>query len=147
MRVLLGLAVLAPSCFGQTYGTWKLDSARSSFTRETRPKSLTLRIGQHPKGEVLTVDRVERDGRITSSSTVLYLDGAPHEFQDFGCAGKQSSRRIDSQTVEILRVCESGEWIRTTRRSAPQPNELVLEIVVYEPGGRQFEDRLVLKRQ
>jgi hypothetical protein len=147
MRILLGLALLAGNGFGQAYGTWKMDASHSTFTGETHPKSLTLRIGKHPKGEVFTLDRVEVDGRTTSSSTVLYLDGTPRNFEDSGCSGIQSSRRIDSQTVEVLRICKSGEWSRMTRRSWAQWNELVLKTVVHKADGRQFERHLVLKRQ
>jgi hypothetical protein len=147
MRILLGLALLAGNGLGQAYGTWKMDALHSTFTGEAHPKSLVLRIEKHPKGEVVTLDRVEADGRTNSSSSVLYLDGAAHDFEDFGCSGTQSSRRIDSRTVEILRMCKSGEWSRVTRRSSAQKNELVLEIVVNQADGRRFQSQLVLKRQ
>jgi hypothetical protein len=147
MRIVLGLAILGATCFGQTHGTWRLDSTHSTFNKEIRPRSLSLRIEQHPKGEVLTFDRVERDGRVTSSSTVLYLDGASRDVEDFGCTGTQSSRRIDEQTVEMVRVCGNGESSKTTRWRLAHPNELILEIRVRQADGRQFEDRLVLRRQ
>jgi hypothetical protein len=124
-----------------------MDASHSTFTGETRPKSVTLRIEKHPKGEVFTLDRVEADGRTTSSSTVLYLDGKPHDFEDAACLGIQSSKRIDSQTVEILRMCKSGDWSRMTRRSSAQWNKLVLEIVEHQADGRRFQKQLVLKRQ
>ena len=69
----------------------------------TQPKSLTLRIEPHAKGEVFTLDRTEANGRTTSSSILLYFDGTARAFQDAGCSGTQSSRRLDSRTVEILR--------------------------------------------
>ena len=147
MRTLLGSVLVAASCLGQSYGTWKMDAALSTFNGETRPKSVTVRIEQHPKGEVLTVDRLEIDGRTISSSTVLYLDGVPREFQDFECSGTQSSRRVNSDTVEILRACGSGNWMRLVRRSTTQRRELVLEITEQHADGRHFERRLVLDRQ
>jgi hypothetical protein len=147
MRILLGLALLAGNGFGQAYGTWKMDGLHSTFIGETHPKSLTVRIEKHPKGEVFTLDRVEADGRTTSSSTVLYFDGRPRDFEDFGCSGIQSSRWIDSRTVEVLRICKSGEWSRMTRRSSAQRNELVLETVVHQTDGRRFQSQLVLQRQ
>jgi hypothetical protein len=147
MRILLGLAFLAGSCLGQSYGTWKMDASHSTFTGDTQPTSVTLRIEKHPKGEVFTLDRVEVDGRTTSSSTVLYLDGTPRNLEDSGCSEIQSSRRIDSQTVEVLRICKSGERSRMTLRTSAQWNELVLETVVRKADGRQFERHLVLTRQ
>jgi hypothetical protein len=113
MRILLGLAFLAGNCLGQAYGTWKMDALHSTFTGATHPKSVTLRIEKHPKGEVLTLDRVEVDGRTTSSSTILYFDGVSRSLQDFGCSGSQSSRQLDSQTIQIHRVCVGAErtWL------------------------------------
>ncbi len=123
-------------------------AARSTFSGGTQPKNLTLRIEPHLKGEVFTLDTLEPDGRTISTSTILYLDGTPRDFQDFECSGIQSSRHVNSQTVEILRMCSSGEWMRYVRRSVPQAKELVLEITEQRLNGRRVERRLVLtKRQ
>jgi hypothetical protein len=73
MRVLLLSALLTASCFGQVFGTWRVNAGRSTFVGDTPPKSLMVRIEPHAKGEVLTLYRVEADGRTTSSSTILYL--------------------------------------------------------------------------
>jgi hypothetical protein len=135
MRILLLSALLCASCFAQTFGTWRVNTGRSTFAGDTRPKSFTVRIEPHAKGELFTFDRVEADGRTTVSSTILYLDEKPRDFQDFGCSGTQSSRRLDSRTVEILRKCESGSSIRLVRRSAAQQQELVLDITE-EASGR-----------
>jgi hypothetical protein len=96
---------------------------------------------------VFTLDRIDGDGRSTTSSTILYLDSNPRDFQGFGCSGTQSSRRLDSQTVEILRTCASGEWTRFIRRLSTQPKVLLLEITEQQPDGRRFERRLVLEKQ
>ena len=89
-----------------------MDVARSRFRGAIQPKSLTVRIEPHAKGEVFTLDRSEADGRTTSSSTILYFDGAPRDFQDFECSGTQSSRRLDPETVEILRRCGRDQWTK-----------------------------------
>jgi hypothetical protein len=142
--------LLAVVSFGQglegASGTWKMDAARSTLTGAPF-KSLTVRIERHPKGEVFTLDRVENDGRTTSSSTILYLDSEPRRFEDFGCSGIQSSRRADEQTVEIVRMCASGGWMRLIRRTSLKPNELVLEIAEQSADGRRFDRRLMLERQ
>jgi hypothetical protein len=114
---------------------------------DPRPKSITIRIEPHAKREVFTLDRIEADGRATTSSTILYFDGQPREFQDLGCSGTQSSRRVDSQSVEILRTCASGGWTRFVRRLAAQPNELVMEVTEQRAGGRRLDRRLVLEKQ
>src|SRR5260370_11192668 len=147
MRVFLASAVLSATCFGQTFGTWKVNAARSTFADGAPFKSLIVRVEPHPKGEVFTLDRIETDGRTTSSSTILYFDGEPRRFDDFGCSGIQSSRRADDRTVEIVRMCASGGWIRFLRRAPAKPNELVLEITEQSADGRRFDRRLTLEKQ
>jgi len=117
------------------------------FTGDTQPRSLTVRIEPHAKGEVFTLDRIEADGRATSSSTILYLDGALRDFQDFACSGTQSSRRMDNQTVEILRECASGDWTWLVRRPPAQSKELILDITEKGRGGHHFEWRVILEKQ
>jgi len=133
-------------CAGSILGTWRMDPRQSTFAGQSAPNSLLLRIERHAKGEVFTVDRVESDGRRTSSSTVLYLDGALRAFQDFECSGSQSSRGTDSNTVEIVRNCELGHWIRLTRKLAGADRQLVLEITEQYADGRRFERRLVFEK-
>ena len=121
--------------------------SRSKFTGCTRPKSLTVRIEPHAKGEVFTLDRIESDGRTMTSSTVLYFDGAPRDFEDFGCSGTQSSRRLDGQTMEILRVCASGEWTWLIRQSAVRSKELIIDITGKRGGRSIVEWRIVLMKR
>ena len=145
--VTLMLLLTAPAWADNAFGTWKVNPDPSRVATDTRPKNITIRIESHAKGEVFTVDRIEADGRATTSSIILYLDGQPREFQDLGCSGTQSSHRVDSRTVEILRTCANGGWIRFVRRMSAQPNELVLEVTEQQAGGHRIERRLVLKRQ
>jgi hypothetical protein len=123
-----------------------MDAERSTFTGDTRPESLALRIEHRPKGEVFTLDRVEKDGQKTTSSMVLYFDGIARDFQQAECSGTQSSRRIDSQTVEILRNCGAGAWARFIRRTTPK-SQLILEISEQRADGRRFDRRLVFEKQ
>ena len=129
------------------FGTWEMNAAKSVLGGDARPKSLTVRIGPHVRGEALTLDRVEADGRITSYSTILYLDGEPQQFQDFACSGIQSSHRLNDRTVEVLRMCASGAWLRWVRRSVVQSKELVLDVTEQISDGRLIERRLVLEKR
>ena len=147
MRVFLVSALMAASCFGQAFGTWKMNVARSTFLGTTQPRSLTARIEPHSKGEAFTLIRIEPDGRTRSSSTILYFDGSPRDFEDFECSGTQSSRRLHGETVEILRQCGPGEWTRLIRRTSAKPNELVLEITEQHHDGRRFARQLVFEKQ
>jgi hypothetical protein len=148
MRNVLLIILIGAICWaGPAFGTWKMNAARSTFAGDAQPRSFILRIEPHAKGEVFTVDRIEADGRATTASTILYLDGKPRDFQDSGCSGSQSSRRVDSQTVEILHTCTSGGSIRFLRRFSARRNELVLEVTERQAGGRRVERRLVLERR
>lgn len=144
--ILLTLLLSVPGWAEGAFGTWKVNPGRSVIS-DSSPKSLTVRFESHTRGEVFTLDRVDQEGRATSSSTILYFDGTSRNFQDFGCSGTQSSRRVDSQTVEILRKCANGGWTRFVRRLAAPPKELVLEITEQHTDGRRFERRLVLEKQ
>jgi hypothetical protein len=147
MQVVTLLILMSATCRAESpAGVWKMNSGRSTFAGDAQPKSFTLRIEPHPRGEVFTLERVEQDGRATSESSILYLDGQPRHFEEPGCYGTQSSQRVDSQTVEVLRTCASGGWTRFVRRLTIQ-RELVHEITAQQPDGRRFERRLVLERQ
>lgn len=147
MRMFLLSALLAEGCLGQAFGSWKMNAARSTFAGAIQPKSLTVRIEPHPKGEVFTLDRSEADGRTTTSSTILYLDSAPRDFEGFDCSGIQSSRRVNRTTVEILRKCAGGQSISLICRTSTRADELILEVTEQQPDGRHVERRLVLERQ
>jgi hypothetical protein len=130
------------------FGTWKMNAVRSTPSADARLKSLTVRFEEHAKGEVFTLERIDGDGRTATTSMILYLDGRPRDFEDLGCSGTQSSRRVDTQTVEILRTCASGERTRFVRRlSSVQPKELIFDITEQHSDGRRSERRLVLEKR
>lgn len=137
--------LLAECGFGQPFGNWNLNSVRSTFAGDLRPRALTLRIESHAKGEVVTMDRTEFTGQMTSFSMLLYLDGVGREFQQGQCSGSQLSRRIDSRTVEILRNCGAGAW--TSFRLTAAKNELILSISEQRAGSRRFDRRLIFEKQ
>src|SRR6476620_10610263 len=116
MRVaqLLRLLSATPGA-GESLGGWKLNPAYSTLAGNQ--ERVTLRIGPHMRGEVFTLDTVAADGRASTSSTILYFDGKPRDFQDSTCSGTQSSRRVDSRAVEILRECANGGHRQLIRRS------------------------------
>jgi len=133
----------ATSWASDAFGVWKLNSALS--TGAGNEKSLTLRIEPHNRGEVLTLDTVAADGRASTFSTILYLDGMARDFQDSACSGTQASRRVDSRTVEILRECAGGRHVRLIRR-AERSGVLILEVTEQNSEGRHFERHLVLEK-
>src|SRR5438067_2266406 len=115
MRIVPMLALIGAACCTarswaeDAFGVWRMSGNRSTAPYD---HNLIVRFERHPKGEVFTLNRASADGRTTTSSTLLYLDNKPREIQDMECSGSQSSRRVDSQTVEIERRCAIGERTR-----------------------------------
>jgi hypothetical protein len=147
MRIVLPfmlLTAIASSWAEGVFGSWRVNLARS-----TAPFSdlVKLRFEPHSRGEVFTVDRLGADGRATTSSTILYFDTQPRDFQDSDCVGTQSSRRLDDTTSEILRACTDGRTMRILRRIGEKPRELVLEITEQRPAGWRAEHRLLLEKE
>jgi len=133
-----------PASAADPFGVW-----RTNLGRSTNPNNhvMVVRVEPHARGEVFTLDQLERNGRSTTSSTILYLDGKEREFEGFECSGTQSSRRLDSQTIEILRACRSGESIRMVRRLSSDAKQMMLEITEQQTDFRRFDRRLVLDKQ
>src|SRR5690242_21775245 len=127
MRAALLISLAATSWAGEAFGVWKLNPARSTLAGNQ--KSVALRIEPHRRGEVFTLDTMAADGRASTFSTILYFDGKPRDFQDSTCSGTQSSRRVDSRAVEILRECANGGHRQLIRRSTVEPGVLILEII------------------
>ena len=147
MRMLPLLKLIAGSSTllvlsAEVCGIWKANPIRAT---NSHAEDLVARFERHPNGEVFTLDQMERGGRATTSSTILYLDGKERVFQGFGCLGTQSSRRLDSETVEILRTC-GREQTRFVRRWSLKPKEIVLEITEQQPSGHRVERRVVLEK-
>ena len=148
MRLVPRCTLIFATCFSlpvgaeDAFGVWRTNLGRSTNAYN---HTVVVRLEPHARGEVFTLDQVDRDGRSTTSSTILYLDGKERDFAGFGCSGTQSSRRLDRQTVEILRACRSGEWIRFVRRLSSDAKEMVLEITEQQTGGR-LNRRLILEK-
>jgi hypothetical protein len=145
MRAALLILLAATSWAGEAFGVWRLNPARSTLGGNRN--IMTIRIAPHTRGEVFTLDAVAADGRASTFSTILYLDGKARDFQDSACSGTQSSRRVDSRTVEILRECANGGHRQLIRRSAAQPGKLILDITEQHPDGCHSESHLVLEKQ
>ena len=139
MRIVLLLVLAGGAGWGDdALGIWKMNLGRSAFAEERAPRNFTLRIERHAQGEVFTVERTEPDGRSSSDSTILFLDRKPRDYQDLGCRGTQSSQRVDNRTVEILRTCEAGAWIRVVRRVTTD-RDLVVQFSGRRSDGRPIE--------
>lgn len=124
-----------------------MEIAKSRLAGAPQPKSFTVRFESHSKGQVIMLDRIESDGRFTSSSTILYLDGTAREFQDFDCSGTQSSRRLDGQTLEIRRACGNGDWTWIVRQPVSQPKVLIIDITGKPRNRSGVKWRVIFEKQ
>jgi hypothetical protein len=143
MRVVLPVLFVAASWGGDVFGVWKLNLQRSTIA--VGQKTVSVRIDPHTRGEVFTLKTVTPDGRTSTSSTILYLDGKAREFQDATCSGTQSSRLLDGRTVEIARECAGGGKVRLLRKSV-NAEVLILEISELYLDGSRSDQRLVLEK-
>ena len=148
MRITFLLALIVTGSYADSrFGTWKVNIQRSVFPADRAPKRLTVRIEPHAKGEVFTLDRLETDGRATSSSSILYFDGTPRDLQDFDCVGIQSSRRLDRGTFEIRRICAASDEVWVVRHSGNKSDELSIDITEKRHPGPNLDWHLALKKQ
>ena len=87
-------------------GIWKMNPVRSTFSGDTQPRILIVRLEAHANGQVFTLDRIESDGRATSSSTILYFDGVARDFQQGECSNPRGvwilpgCRPVDAISME-----------------------------------------------
>jgi hypothetical protein len=127
-------------------GTWKMNEARSQLDW-THPRSITVRIEPHAKGEVFTYERVSGNGQAVTFSVILYLDGRPREWQGSNCSGTLLSRRLNGRTVEIIGDCNNGPHFRFVRTLDPNGHDLFLDQKETQPSHRGLERHLILERQ
>lgn len=113
--ILLTLLLGAPNWAEAAFGTWKVDPARSVFSGNSSPRSLTVYFESHSKGEVFTPARIGLDPRAASPSTILCLDGASHHFRAFVREPNRPGELTAGRWMSLCR-CANGGWTRFVRR-------------------------------
>jgi hypothetical protein len=94
MRAVVSFILLGAACWADVaFGIWKMNVTRSTFARDTQPKSITVRIEPHAKGEVSTLDRIEADGRTTTSSSICTWTARSGIIESPGV--QEPSRRVE----------------------------------------------------
>ncbi len=81
-------------------GTWKLDTAKSSFVPGPGPKSLTLKFEATKGGIKFTGDGVNAEGKPTHTKFVSKFDGQEVPYKGNPDADTASAKRIDDNTYE-----------------------------------------------
>src|SRR5262249_39593229 len=131
--ILLLLGVLGWA--DDVFGTWKVNSAHSTFVEDPHPRAVTVRIEWHAKGEVFTLDQIRGNGQAVTTSNLLprrrgagvprrsmfrYPVLAPSGPADRGDSAHVRERGVDPVRPAIVRA---GERTRPGdhRATSPRP--------------------------
>jgi hypothetical protein len=108
-RLVLALALMGTACFmavasaqtdARSYGTWKLNVAKSTFSPGPAPKSLTVKWEAAGQGVRLTSEGVTADGKPMIGSYTANYDGKDYPMVGSPVADTVAFRKIDANTVE-----------------------------------------------
>ena len=107
--LILALALAATASFmgaasaqtdARSYGTWKLNVAKSKFSPGPGPKSLTVKWEAAGQGVRLTSEGVTADGKPMSGGYTANYDGKDYPMVGSPVADTVAFRKIDANTVE-----------------------------------------------
>ena len=146
------LAAAAVLAFGSTasaadnwVGTWKLNSAKSTFSPGPGPQSLTLKFEATPDGITLTADGVDAEGKAMHSTYTSKWDGKDVPWTGSANADTASPKRIDANTYENTWkkggkvtinsksvVSADGKTLTTTQTGTNAKGEAVNSTLVYD---------------
>jgi hypothetical protein len=118
--VAFALIISSGTAFGAdnpVHGTWKQNLSKSKFTPGPAPTSpATLRIETEKTGEMITVERVDADGKTNSYSYKGLYDGTPQKVSGSSFGDTVTLKQINSSTVEI-NWTRDGKTSRTSTRT------------------------------
>ena len=101
-------------------GAWKLNVAKSKFSRGPPPQSNTLKVEASGQGEKVTTEGINAEGGRTATQYTANYDGKDYPLtgSQFG-ADTVSLKRIDTRTTE--RTDKKGSTVvQTLRRVVSQ---------------------------
>lgn len=99
----------------RTYGTWKLNVAKSKYSPGPAPKTLTVKWEPAGKGVKLTAEGIGADGKPVSATYTANYDGKDYPYVGSPVVDTISLRRIDANTVERTDK-KAGKVVQTLRR-------------------------------
>ena len=118
--VVLGLAVvLAGATLAQPsdprLGTWKLNTAKSTYAAGTAPRSVTFANEAAGAGVKVTVETVAADGTVTHWGYTANYDGKDYPVTGNPSRESVAATRIDANTVKS--VYKKGGKVTLTQTS------------------------------
>ena len=139
------MAVASAQPDPRTYGTWKLNVAKSKYSPGPAPKSLTAKWEPAGQGVKLTSEGISADGKPMSGGYTANYDGKDYPMVGSPAVDTVSFRRIDANTIErtdkkagkvvqvLTRVmAKDGKSFTVTTKGTNAKGEPVHNVSVFE---------------
>jgi hypothetical protein len=127
-------------------GTWKLNTAKSSFAQNPPPVSATRTYTGTPQGTHVVIEEEFADGRKTRVETLITYDGKPHPVSNRDYDSIASRRIGSNETVADLLL--NGKIIGTLRREVSADRKTMkINYLIHKPDGTTISSVSVFERQ
>jgi len=100
-------------------GAWKLNVAKSKFSRGPPPQSNTLKVEASGQGEKVTTEGINAEGGRTATQYTANYDGKDYPLTGSQIANTVSLKRIDARTTERTDK-KDGKVVMTLTRVVSQ---------------------------
>jgi hypothetical protein len=121
-------AVAAETTADPVVGTWKLNTAKSTFSAGPALKNQTRIYSQSAQGITLNMKTVGADGKETNSHTTYQLDGKDYPVTGVAAYDSLSGKQVDSRTAEFT-LKMGGKAVGTSRRMVSKDGKTLTSTV------------------
>src|SRR5208282_2336415 len=147
--VLVLASGLAQAQSNSAEGTWRLNTAKSKFSPEPAPQSLTVTLEAQGDGVKSSSEGTAADGSKTAWSYTASYDGKDNPISGTGPAGADTIalKRINANTTRST-FKKAGKVVRTSRLVVSKDGK-VMTITAKGTGsdGQKVSDVLVFDKQ
>jgi len=150
---LVVLAVLVPGVLlaqsNPSIGTWKLNTAKSTFSPGPAPQSLTLTLEAQGNGVKASAEGTAANGSRTAWSYTANYDGKDNPISGTGPSGADTIalKRINPNPTELT-FKKAGKVVRTARRVVSKDGKVMtITAKGTNADGRLVSDVLVFDKQ
>jgi hypothetical protein len=139
------MAAASAQTDARSFGTWKLNVAKSKFSPGPAPKSLTVKWEAAGQGVKLTSEGVTADGKPLGSSYTANYDGKDYPIVGTAVADTVAFRKIDANTLErtdkkggkvvqvLTRVmAKDGKSMTVTTKGTTPKGAPILNVAIFE---------------
>lgn len=144
---ILTLATSAALAADSAVGTWKLNSAKSTFSPGPAPKSQTRTYVESGQGLALTIKTVAADGKESNYTVTYNYDGKPYAATGSPDFDMIAVTRVDASTVTSVQT-KAGKAVGTgTRTVSKDGKTLTFSTKFTDAKGVKHDDMSVFDRQ